>query len=205
MHNDFDPNDLTSERSLWDIYRLATRIRAGKLQLALNFLTVLFLGVHSIVLTENVVPLLVDVRSWAQIGFNFAITTLGFLVAGFTIFTTVAKPDMMLAMMSVPHKESGLPTLKVNMFAFMRVFIAYLVCAAIYLVVFLFCQTNGLVAKLVALLPHGACIKDAAIRVAYVMVGWSFVYLLLMLKSFVFNIYAIVMNMLRWEHTMPKK
>jgi len=36
--------------------------------------------------------------------------------------------------------------------------------------------------------------------VAYAGIGGSFVYLLLMLKSFVFNIYMIVMNSLRWEY-----
>lgn len=73
-------------------------------------------------------------------GFSFSINTLGFLIAGFTIFATISKPRMMLAMMGHTNKETGLPTLKYNFFAFMQVFIAYIVFALVYLLVVLIGQ-----------------------------------------------------------------
>lgn len=201
MKYQFDPTELTSEKSLWNVYVLSRRIRASWVQVALNTLAVAFLAINSFLLQPTTAPLLTDARSWANSGFNFTITTLGFLIAGFTIFMTVAKPDMMLAMMDHLDKETGLPTLKKNLFAFMRVFIAYLVCAGIYLFVILFCQSGGVASSLVKLLPASSCVRDVLIKVGYVVLGSSFVYLLLMLKSFIFNVYAIVMNILRWEHS----
>lgn len=201
MKYNFDPNDLTSEKSLWDIYKLSRRIRPNWVQIILQVATVLLLFINAFLLNPDLKNLLSDVRGWAANGFNFTISTLGFLIAGFTIFMTVAKPGMMLAMMDHIDKETGLPTLKKNFFAFMRVFIAYLICAGIYLSVVLFGQAGGVIPALVKLMPASSCLRDALIKIAYVLVGSSFVYLLLMLKAFIFNIYAIVMNFLRWEHS----
>jgi len=61
-------------------------------------------------------------------------------------------------------------------------------------------QANGFLSNIIDLISHSLCVKIIVIKVAYVVIGSSFVYLLLQLKSFIFNIYMIVMNMLRWEH-----
>lgn len=140
MKYQFDPNDLTSEKTLWDVYKLSRRIRPSWFQVILNFFACALLALNAFFLNPNPDALIQDVRAWSSNGFNFTITTLGFLIAGFTIFMTVAKPGMMLAMMDHLDKDTGLPTLKKNFFAFMRVFIAYLVCAGLYLTIVLFCQ-----------------------------------------------------------------
>lgn len=203
MNFQFDPNELTKEKSLWDVYKLACNIRPSWVQVLIYLAVATLLTINAFFLHPVAKDLLIDVRGWASSGFNFTITTLGFLIAGFTIFMTVAKPEMMLAMMDHLDKETGMPTLKKNLMAFMRVFIAYLVCAAGYLFVMLFGQSNGLVSNLIHLLPNSDCIRDALIKIAYVLLGTSFCYLLLMLKSFIFNVYMIVMNFLRWEYTKP--
>jgi len=200
MEYQFKESDLTSEKSLWDVYKLSRRILPGKFQVFLVLLVMVLLGVNAFLFSPDVTPILNDARSWALMGFNFAITTLGFLIAGFTIFATLSKPKMMLAMMGHVNNETGLPTLKYNFFAFMKVFIAYLFFGMIYLFVVLFGQSNGFLGNFIELFPLGHCLKVVAIKVGYMIIGGSFVYLLLMLKSFVFNIYMIVMNSLRWEY-----
>ena len=204
MKYQFDPTELTREKSLWDVYKQARRIRPSWLQNFANIGALVLLSVNSFLLNPDTQYLLIDLRTWASNGFNFTITTLGFLIAGFTIFMTVAKPEMMLAMMDHIDQETKLPTLKRNFFAFMRVFIAYLICAGGYLVVMLFGQPHGVIASLIHLLPESECIRNISIKIAYVLVGTSFVYLLLMLKSFIFNVYMIVMNFLRWEYEKSK-
>lgn len=91
----------------------------------------LLLGINAFCLEKDVSVILSDTRTWASMGFSFSINTLGFLIAGFTIFATISKPRMMLAMMWHTNKETGLPTLKYNFFAFMQVFIAYIVFALV--------------------------------------------------------------------------
>lgn len=196
----FDESSLTSEKSLWDVYKLSRRILPGKFQVALVLGSFLALASNSFILANEESAILADLRKWSEMGFEFSITILGFLIAGFTIFATLSKPKMMLAMMDHTNKQTGLPTLKYNFFAFMKVFIAYISFLVIYAFVLLFGQPDGFVSNVVRLLPNTECIKWVIINISYAVVGSSFVYLLLLLKSFVFNIYAIVMNMLRWEY-----
>lgn len=200
MRYSFEDKELTSEKSLWDVYKLSRRILPNKFQVLVILLTMAALGANAFFLVENEISLLRDVRKWSEFGFNFSITTLGFLIAGFTIFATLSKPRMMLAMMDHTNKETGLPTLKYNFFTFMKVFIAYIVISIAYLLVMIIGQTDGFLSNFINLLPSSLCIKNVLIKIAYIIIGGSFVYLLLLLKSFVFNIYAIVMNFLRWEY-----
>ncbi|WP_200959345.1 hypothetical protein [Hydrogenophaga sp. Root209] len=150
-------------------------------------------------LTNHADSLLIEIRTWAANGFNFSITTLGFLIAGFTIFVTVAKPGMMLAMMDHTDPETKLPTLKANLAKFMHVFIIYIACSGLYLSILLFGQNNSIVWWVIKFTPDPLLLRDTIIVIAYVYVGTSFAYLLLTLKSFIYNIYTIVMNFLRWE------
>lgn len=200
MSYSFEDKDLTSEKSLWDVYKLSRRILPSKFQVIFLLLIMLALGLNAFVLVDDEVVVLGDVRKWSEFGFNFSITTLGFLIAGFTIFATLSKPKMMLAMMEHINKKTGLPTLKYNFFTFMKVFIAYIAISIFYLLVMILGQADGFIANVVALFPNENCIKSILIKTAYTLIGSSFVYLLLLLKSVVFNIYAIVMNFLRWEY-----
>ena len=200
MKYQFEDSELTKEKSLWDIYKQSRRITPSRFQVLVFLSFVILLGFNAAVFSDNTSDLLKDIREWAKLGFNFSVTTLGLLIAGFTIFSTLSKPEMLLAMMDHIDSETGLPTLKRNFFSFMKVLIAYLITAAFYLSIILFGQPNGLVANLVYVLPYPDKIKCYLVMTTYIIVGGSIVYLLLMLKSFVYNIYIVVMNHLRWEY-----
>tara|TARA_Y100000780_G_C13625391_1_gene394257 strand:- start:472 stop:1083 length:612 start_codon:yes stop_codon:yes gene_type:complete len=200
MKYSFDESELTSEKSLWDVYKLSRRILPSRFNSIAVLLVTGLLAVNSFVLEADTGRILSATRKWAEVGFSFSIATLGFLIAGFTIFATLSKPKMMLAMMEHTNKGTGLPTLKYNYFAFMQVFIAYILFSSIFILIHLFGMESGLLSNLLRLIPDGVCIKLAIIKSAYCFVGGSIFYLLLLLKSFVFNIYAIVMNFLRWEY-----
>lgn len=196
----FDDSDLTSEKSLWEVYKLSRRILPSKFQVIFVLISFIALASNSFFLSSDQGVILADLRKWSEMGFSFSITILGFLIAGFTIFATLSKPKMMLAMMDHTNKETGLPTLKYNFFAFMKVFIAYISFLVLYALIVIFGQAGGFISNVVGYLPNGDCVKSIMINILYATVGSSFIYLLLLLKSFVFNIYAIVMNMLRWEY-----
>jgi hypothetical protein len=205
MNWNFDESELTSEKSLWDVYWLSRTIKPSKFQFISILAIMIALAVNAFGLEPNIDIILEDTRKWASSGFNFSITTLGFLIAGFTIFATLSKPQMMLAMMSHRNKKTNLPTLKYNFFTFMKVFIMYIAFSVVYLAIDLFGQKGGLFSNSISLLPYGDCLKIVSIKVAYIIVGSSFFYLLLLLKTFIFNIYTITMNFLRWEYRELKK
>lgn len=195
----YDPKDLTSEKDLLSVFLLSRKVRPSRISLWITMLVASALLITAFRFSVPTEVVLRDTRKWAEIGLSYAITTLGFLIAGYTIFATIADPKMMLAMMEHTDKETGLPTLKVNHIKFMKVLIDYIIWIFIYILVVLFGQPEGLASHLVSALPNGGCIRDVLSRVAYVVIGASFAYLLMMLQAYVFNIYAIVMNMLRWE------
>ncbi|MEZ9038676.1 MULTISPECIES: hypothetical protein [Vibrio] len=196
----FNPNELTQEKSLWDIYKKAFLIFPSRLQVITIFIVALGLGFNAFYFEEDISVLLSDIRNWSSFGFNYSITTLGFLIAGFTIFATLTKPDMMLAMMDHPNKKYKLPTLKYNFFVFMKVFVSYIFFSMVYVTIILLGQKNGFIGNFIDLIPHSIEIKKTIIKIGYIIIGCSFIHLLMQLKSFIFNIYMIVMNMLRWEH-----
>jgi len=196
----FNESDLTSEKSLWDVYKLSRRILPSTFQVIFVLISFIALASNSLFLSNDQSIILADLRKWSEMGFSFSITILGFLIAGFTIFATLSKPKMMLAMMDHTNKETGLPTLKYNFFAFMKVFVSYISFLVIYALIVIFGQADGFISNIVSYLPGADCVKLIIIDIVYAVVGSSFIYLLLLLKSFVFNIYAIVMNMLRWEY-----
>lgn len=200
MLYNFKDSDLTKEKSLWDIYKLSRKIYPGKLQFFIIFFVALMLFINAFLFDTDLSNIISDTRLWAGMGFNFSITTLGFLIAGFTIFSTLSKPRMMLAMMDHINEETGLPTLKYNFFTFMKVFITYIIFSLLYLLVILIGQEGGFVSQLIKMIPDSLCLKVIVVKLAYIVIGASFVHLLLLLKSFIFNIYAIVMNFLRWEY-----
>ncbi len=199
MKYEFDLNDLTSEKSLWDVFLLTKRIPTSKFNNSVLILTMLALTLNAFFLEESLSKLLIDVRYWAASGFNLSVAILGFLITGFTIFATISKPEMLLAMMGVVHKTSQLPYLKYNFIVFMKVFIYYLSALGTFISVILFGGEGGIISKILYFTPQTQLAIPFIIKIGYITIGTSIVFLVLLLKTFIFNIYAIIMNHLRWE------
>jgi len=197
----FNSEDLTKEKSLWDIFKLSLNIEPSNVQLSILIITALLLYSNAFFLEENITVLLNNVREWAKMGFNFSITTLGFLITGFTIFATLAKPKMLLAMMEHYNKKYKMPTLKYNLVVFMKVFIGYIFLSIIYILIIVLGQEGGFISNLFSYFMIINQYKICIIKISYVFIGTSFMYLLLLLKNFIFNIYATIMTFLRWEYT----
>ena len=200
MSFSFNAGELTKEKSLCDIYHSAKRIKLSKFNKYFMIFVFFAVSVRSFYLSDDVIILLEETRKWSEIGFNSSIAILGFLIAGFTIFATLTKPSMLLTMMEHRHNETDLPYLKYNFFCFMRVFIYYIIFIIIYLSVMLFGSKDGLFEFFIKSLPYSDCIRIFSIKFCNVIIGSSLLFLILQLKTFIFNIYSIVMNSLRWEY-----
>ena len=204
---EFNPSELTQEKSLWDIYLSSRRIKTTNFNKVVLISTFVLSAIYVFFLQDDTGKILSDCRQLTQIGFSYAISILGFLIAGFTIFATLTKPDLLLRMMDKIHKDTGLTYLKYNYFVFIRVFIFYLGISALYLFGILFCGEGGFIPNLIKFIPESDAIRPNLIRISYVCLTTSLVFLVLLLKVFIFNIYHITMNNLRWEYyeqTHPK-
>ena len=197
MDYNFNLEDITREKSLWDIYKSSRNFKISKFNTIVLIICTILSGCYAII--KDAEFLIGQIQSLSNFGFTFSIAILGFLIAGFTIFSTVTKPSLLLKMMEVPHEETGLPYLKYNFFNIMLVFIYYLMVTSIFLFVILFFHKNTLLSAFIEGLLGDKLSQYYIIKIFYVFIVCCIAFLMLQLKTFIFNVYSITMTNLRWE------
>ena len=198
-NTDFEPKDLTKEKSLWDVYIESRKIPSSRFN-DLTTLAVATLLILNAYLTKTPIKELLElVRKSSDAGLAISLSTLGFLISGFTIFATISQPALSIKMSEIRHPESNLSTLKHNYFIFLRVFIYYLCFAFFCLLITMLGHQGGLVALAVSYFDCMPLLKPVLVKTSYVILFTGYFYLLIQLKSFIFNIYHAVMTSLRWK------
>lgn len=191
-----EKDDLLKEGSLWDIWRSSFGIGYGKFNFTVLITCCSLLTIDA--LTSAPSRLLGVVREFSANGLGLGLSVIALLLSGFAVFATVSQPNMLLSMAKTRH-VSGLSYLKYNFFVFMRVFcllIAFSGVCALFVVV---ARDDGIGIKIVQLVQGGDKLRDALVRIGYVVLFSGYVVVLLELKSFVFNTYYSVMTSLRWR------
>lgn len=197
-------SDLLDEKSLWQIYKeCLTKLPPSTFNLGVAATVIFALVLDCSYFPEQYSNRLEVIRSLCDAGLGFGSTILGFLIAGFTIFSTLAKPDMLAKMYATPH-SSGLSYLKVNFFAFVEVFVVYTFLLVIYLSTKIFGAVGGMISSIVDLSSRtpffGYCLdKQWLINIWFVIICSASIYSLLALKSFIFNTYHAVMTAAVWS------
>ncbi|AZM96805.1 hypothetical protein [Vreelandella venusta] len=144
MHDpSFDPKELTSEKKLWDIYLASRRIPFSTFNVVSTLVVFILLVVNAAFSAETLEDTTKLIRDMAANGFSISLSTLGFLLAGFTIFATVSQPNLSLSMAAIKNDDSGLSFLKHNYFVFLRVFIYYIVFCVFSLSIVVFGHKGG--------------------------------------------------------------
>lgn len=130
----------------------------------------------------------------AEIGFTLTAAILGFLIAGFSIFASITRPEIFAGLAKLDHKDTGLSRLQFIFFNFLLVFIHYLAFLAMSIVLQLVLPLAP--ALFTALSPHvpsaSVIVWWSAASVLAVLLGWL-TFLLMLLKSFIWNIYQAVL------------
>jgi hypothetical protein len=193
----FEKEDLLEEKSLLDVYRIARLTPPNPLNVAVTLVVFFGCCVYVVVAGEHQIPVLGLLRAVSSDAIAFTTSILGFLVAGFTIFVTT-NPQVFYLMARHEKDTTRVSYLKHNLALFLLVFIHYLTFTVLCVTLRVFFASNGPAAFFLATVPVAAktlaTIKDVGIAVTFVVfVTWLF-YLLMLLKSFIFNVYHIVMT-----------
>jgi hypothetical protein len=192
----FSKEELFEEHSLLDVYRISRLTPANGLNVAVS-LTVFFVCcTYCVVVGQDQTNVLAILRQVTSDAIAFAASVLGFLIAGFTIFVTT-RPEVFLIMARIPHK-AGVSYLKYNISVFMLVFIHYLCFTIVCMVLRVFFVTNGPAELFLHSLPvteeAARAAKNYGIAIIFTLfVTWLF-YILMLLKSFIFNVYHVLMT-----------
>lgn len=196
-------DDILREKTLWQIYRKSRVITDSKFNGISALLVIALLSAGIVAANPTTSETLTRMRSLANLGLTSSLGVLGFLIAGFTLFATVCRPKLLVRMATSEHPETGLSWFKYNFFAFMRVFIYYLVFASACLFLILFGEPRSGAGALLNLSPDPSFTKLVVARAAMVMLGGGAYFVLFQLKSFVFNVYHVVATWIRWEAENP--
>lgn len=189
---------------MWQMYLLSYSFPSSKINVGVFFVCFLFLVIFGFFVRDNHLILIATTRAILAFGVSLAPSILGFLVAGFTIFVTVTKVDLFEYMAVLRYEKSKHSYLKYNMSAFMLAFchyIAYLIFCAILTV---FAQPGGPIGLLMKALDELMYAKYeihfygfAVILLMSFLGAWT-VYLLMLLKSFIYNTYQVLTTTVRW-------
>lgn len=192
--------DLLREKSLWAVYVRSRSIPFSWLNNAAGVIVAIAIGAASCC-SSSMANVADHLSALSVLAFNTSISLLGFLLAGFSFFATVSDKSMFCRMAEVQHKVSGLSYLKYNFYVFMRVFFEYSVVAVFSFLLAVILQPDSgtrlvLTRLLEGMLPPraGICVLSGALG----LLAGSFAYLLLQLKSFIFNVFHVVMTSIRW-------
>ncbi|UCU95229.1 hypothetical protein [Hydrogenophaga taeniospiralis] len=206
------PDDLGREKTLLALYLLGRKFPYSKFNRRVTLAVALALTAFCYLQWENTPLLSAALRKYAEISLSFCTSILGFLIAGFTVFVTVTKLDIFTTMAKIEFESTGESYLKYNLVQFMLVFSHYIAFLFVCICFALFFQPQGLVSILVdkALSSSNFSWKaDLFYKapVTFVMIvfgAWS-IYLVLLLKSFVYNTFQVITTTVRWELELQEK
>lgn len=208
---------LFEEKSFWDVYVKARRITGSRFNRYLVRLC--FVVLVALVVSPDFYPwtsapgtsaLIKWVREWADIGVSFTTSILGFLVAGFSIFATITKNELFVALANIPYrkngKETGISQFKFIFFNFIIVFIHYLAFLSACLFISLLLSEGGLITMTVsALTKELPVVQKSIASFGVVIMGSWFVSIVLMLKSFIWNLYQSVLLSIASEAELEER
>lgn len=199
-----EPSSLTREKTLLSLYALSFKFPGSWFNRALTLTALLLAGLWSWHLRASPDRLFAQFRRVVEVDFAFATSILGFLVAGFTVFVTITKVDIFVEMARREYEATGESYLKYNLNAFMLAFVHYIAFVFVCLCVQIFGQSSGPAAYVLELVtsahPQSASIVRAGVAgiIFTLMCAWS-IYVVLLLKSFIYNTYQVLTTVVRWE------
>ncbi|WP_155301746.1 hypothetical protein [Burkholderia gladioli] len=193
----FSREDLLKERSLWDVYKIARLTPANGFNVAVTLIVFFVCIVYCIFVGTDQYVVLGLLRQTTTDAIAFSTSILGFLVAGFTICVS-SKSEIFFEMAKVERDDTGVSYLKYNLSIFLLVFIHYLAFTVLCVSIRVFFASGGPGGVFLRSIPVSSeslgLIRSVGISLVFVgFVTWFF-YILMLLKSFIFNVYHIVMT-----------
>lgn len=191
---------VTAEKSLFEVYRKARKVGSSLNNFAVAiivFICFLLIGGADYSLCLGIFhmgALGKLIGQTADIGFALTTAILGFLIAGFSIFSSITRPEIFAALAKLDHKSSGLSRLQFIFFNFLLVFVHYLAFLTVSIVLKLglpFAPDFARAAKTFGMLPDTAA-WWSVVALSAILLAWL-VYLIMLLKSFIWNIYQAVL------------
>lgn len=192
------PEDITSETSLYAIWRLSRRVKDPLRNRVLRFLALTTLCIYAFLPWSSTDSVAETTRLLASIGLPSILGLLGFLLAGYTVFVSIARRGFLVMMSKVTDEASGLSWLKVSMYTFVGALAELLVVLCLMLTIIILGQPGAALSELVTLDETGDA-RGLIARLGFVACAYGFVHTILVLKSTIRNVHHSIAAAIRWE------
>lgn len=192
-------DELLKENNLWQIYLLSWKLKfpwfSAIFSLGFGVLVYYYsIEYISTVSQKNVIEKLLDI---SEIGFTFSSTLLGFLVAGFAVFSTVCDPKLLAAMAQIKNEEMNISWTKASFVAFMHIFSHFIAVVGITIIIkILYIMNTDFLS--ISIFP--CFFKKFGYSLLSGLISAWIIYLLILVAQFVFNIYHTCMLVISVEN-----
>lgn len=199
-----NPAQLTKEKNLFQLYKLTYSFPTSRFNVISTFLVGICCTSYLLRVQPGGGEAGILLKEILKFGISLVPSILGFLIAGFTVFVTVTKPGVFSAMAKKEYDKTGQSYLKYNLSAFMLAFSHYVAYLALCVLLVYFGQPNGPLTQIAKWLSSlGTCNTSVAYHTlvsacAVAFACWTW-YLVMLLKSFIYNVYQVVVTSVRWD------
>ena len=198
--------ELFADKSLLAVYRKSRSYSENRLDRTIRIVSFMILSIISLILaTSNVdlFPIATKcIYSWTGLGFTYATTILGFLVAGFTIFSTMTRTEVFIALSRSPHETLGVSQLKFVFYSFLKVFILHIVLIFSCVAITMLKDAAGIYLSIFTDARFVIVVKKVAVSFIMPSLGYLMISTLLHLKTFVWNLYQSIIIAVAGAATM---
>jgi len=180
MKDNLSPDVITAEKSLWQVFIVSTDLPRDRFAFGATVVFFLVLTVCTLFGYKSPLQIQADLLLWAGNGFLFGVGGLIFVVTGI-LLTASSSESLLIAFSQVKHKKSGHSYLKYNLVTLMYAAIVYLTLAVMSFFIYVFGGFTVVISKLI-----------------YLGLLTLIFYSLMVLKTYIFNIYAVIMARVRF-------
>lgn len=197
QHSVEDPESLLKDISLSKIwYRLNVKGRKGVRNSIWSATFVVLSGLASSAYAYecDAVGIPEQIRFISLHGLKLTTGVLSFLLAGFVFFLSTSHTDLLHSMFRMEEDQTGLDYLRYNTFSLMALFAEFVVGALIFALVVVFGQINGVMPYFLDFFHDS--VREAVLRIGFVVTSCVFILLVLRLRTFIINYYHFSMTAL---------
>lgn len=200
--------DATGDTSFWRVVAVSLPVvgNKGDFYLCAGLFIACTVGIlvaHNAGLLAHGRDIAAMLGQWATLGVNIAVAILGFLIAGFSIFATMTKPELFHLLAKFKANGRPISEFKFVFYNFLHVFAHYLLYLAIGVFAAVMSQRGSPLWYFANLLrDHFGSWLDVAVAIGAAGLVCYTVFALLLLKSFLWNLYQAMVFAIFFE--VPK-
>jgi hypothetical protein len=192
--------DATNEKGFGSIILSSIGVVGSKVDLA-TFVVVLVCGAVGVTIARTQFNQLVQpwqtamiVQQWANFAATVAVAILGFLITGFSVFATMTRPSLFHLLAKIRQTNRNISEFKFVFYNFMYVFAGYIAYLSVCMfMVFAFTKQSPVWYAGYLIWKFHPVSLDIAVAFCGVLVVAFSLFAILLLKSFLWNLYQAML------------